>query len=743
MTNIDVARTHIAMLHNLAAGLEGIMVLASYGETPEGEKIAPRVQHFKVGDVEGMTQAAAALSTQEHRNIYMPLAVMRPDLLATAKGAEEDIIAVLGFVTDFDHGLGNEYKDRSPLTPSYVQRTSPGNAQCFFLFEKPLLIQSEQDREKAKDLVKRITQAADGADKSGADLSHVWRIPGLLNWPNKKKVDSGRDKTPCTVEIIEPFDNDFVDLSSIETLPSVEQTAKESKSTQLLHKKRIDLQELIANGDSDLAQLIEKGVPDSEDRSKAVGSVVWQLLDREYSTGDIADIIYEHRNGIGRRFNNDRNRIDNDVLRLTDKWEAQRPDSPRNESRTTFTLQKLESIDERAIPPRPIVMGYHLIRRKVTVLIAPPGVGKSVFSLSAGVSVASGDSFMGLTVHDSGPVAIINNEDDMDEMRRRLAAILRSNNISWEKLQDRLFLQSGENLRFIIAKQGNKKQALVPHHRDDLISFLKEKKIKLLIVDPFLETHEAEENDNRQINEVAGMYREIAQKADCAVLIIHHTRKAPSGSSDGHTGNMDSGRGASSLTGAARVVCTLYTMSEKDAGHYGLKEDQRHLYVRLDDAKSNLALKSDKPLWYRRESVVLANGDSVGVLKPAPYLDQMAETNKMKEDSDFILKVLTHDAFSKLRDQGKIGREGFIDAMTEAETPIRGTSCKRATLQDQTIKYLIGDGIKAGEVKIWMEKHNNRYVVYMEHGKGNSSYAGMPPLAGKKPVNIDYAAIFN
>jgi hypothetical protein len=64
------------------------------------------------------------------------------------------------------------------------------------------------------------------------------------------------------------------------------------------------------------------------------------------------------------------------------------------------------------------------------------------------------------------------------------------------------------------------------------------------------------------------------------------------------------------------VVQTLFSMSPRDAEHYGIKDEDRRLYIRLDDAKANLGLISGEASWYRRIGVTIANGDEVGVLVP-------------------------------------------------------------------------------------------------------------------------------
>jgi len=117
-------RAHVQMLHDLAAGVEGIIPLCAYGENP-GErpelsrKLPPLVLHFRVGDVEGMVRGIMGLERQPHMNVYIPLAVMRRSLERGQKGG---VIALLGLVSDDDADAGRDV--RPPLEPNYIVETS-------------------------------------------------------------------------------------------------------------------------------------------------------------------------------------------------------------------------------------------------------------------------------------------------------------------------------------------------------------------------------------------------------------------------------------------------------------------------------------------------------------------------------------------------------------------------------------------------------------------------------------------
>jgi hypothetical protein len=277
------------------------------------------------------------------------------------------------------------------------------------------------------------------------------------------------------------------------------------------------------------------------------------------------------------------------------------------------------------IPPRQWVLGKLLIRRNVTVLVASPGMGKSTFVLSAMLAIASGrDDILTMPAHERCPVWYYNNEDDLDELKRRLAAAMQHHEVDWPDLtgpdgQPMLHLDTAEKRPLAIARR-DPTGAVKAGDLDELIAKVKRAGIGVFIADPFVETHGADENDNGQIAAVARMYRRIAHETGCAVLVVHHTRKLPAGASDSHAGNLDSGRGASALMGVARVAATLYGMSEKDAKRLKVPNDERHRYVRLDQAKGNMSLSGDTA-WFRRVSVPLALGNGTGDFEEVGALD--------------------------------------------------------------------------------------------------------------------------
>ena len=276
----------------------------------------------------------------------------------------------------------------------------------------------------------------------------------------------------------------------------------------------------------------------------------------------------------------------------------------------------LEQLNVSMLPRRRWLLEGTMLRGNVTVEVAPPGAGKSTLAIQQAVAIVTARPITGRQVHEQTKVWIYNNEDDGDELKRRLAAVLQHWDIRLPEVSGRLALNSGADRPLLVAKADRAGNVIRLPDVDACIEHIKAHGIGALLVDPFVETHEVNENSNEQVKAVAVMFRDIARRGACAVMLVHHTAKPPQGASDGHAGNLNTARGASALVGVARIVQTLFAMSSKDAERYGVPEEERHLYVRLDDAKANVSLIGADARWFRRVGVTIANGDEVGVLVP-------------------------------------------------------------------------------------------------------------------------------
>ncbi|RVK93823.1 DUF3987 domain-containing protein [Sinorhizobium meliloti] len=258
-------RTHVEMLHQLAAGIQGKFVVSTFFANPTGEdRSGGTISHHSVGDVDGMVDAVMAHASTPNANCYVCPNLMRLNLERGKKGSESDVAAVLALVADLDGDTGRS--GAMPIESSCVVESSPGNYQCFLLLERPL------SPGEAKPLAKALKLAAN-ADHCTVDMSHVWRIPGTLNWPNAKKLARGRPAEPVAVAIAEPWDGSLIDVDELRS--TLEQwSSKESASGQL-----VTLGELPSVDDIEISETAAAmlSADDVGDRSEHAARVVEQL----------------------------------------------------------------------------------------------------------------------------------------------------------------------------------------------------------------------------------------------------------------------------------------------------------------------------------------------------------------------------------------------------------------------------------------------------------------------------------
>jgi hypothetical protein len=285
--------------------------------------------------------------------------------------------------------------------------------------------------------------------------------------------------------------------------------------------------------------------------------------------------------------------------------------------KTAFELHVAKLPDPTLIPPRRWLYGTHLVRGFVSVLVAPGGTGKSAYAMAVGLALVSGRALLGEHVFEPVNVAIINLDDNMEELDRRVAALMIRHRVNRNELDGRLFLDDGVERSLTIAEIGPDGFSIAYPDVDALIEQIRKYNIGVVICDPFAESHSLEENSNPMMIKACAAWRRVARETGCAVFLVHHVRK-------GDLNGIDAARGAKALTDSARVGMLMSTMTPEDATSFDIGEDERWQYVRIDDAKRNMA-PARSAHWLKLESVSLGNteidrlypaGDSVQAIVP-------------------------------------------------------------------------------------------------------------------------------
>jgi len=264
--------------------------------------------------------------------------------------------------------------------------------------------------------------------------------------------------------------------------------------------------------------------------------------------------------------------------------------------------------DANALPIRRWIYGNHYIRGFISVLASAGGVGKTSLQIVEALSIVTGKPLLGEEVKEQCNVWIINLEDPRDEMHRRVIAAMQHHKITKEEVAGRLFVDADRDFPFKIAVQS--KNGLLVH--DELIEYMKYKikkhNIGIVMIDPFVSSHNVQENDNMAINAVVDQIRAIADHTECAIGLVHHIRKM-----NGQEADVDSIRGAGSLIGAARAARVINKIPPEEAEKLGVSDQEAIGIFRVDDGKSNLTPPAANAVYRRMASTELSNGDHVGV----------------------------------------------------------------------------------------------------------------------------------
>jgi len=269
-----------------------------------------------------------------------------------------------------------------------------------------------------------------------------------------------------------------------------------------------------------------------------------------------------------------------------------------------------EGWNETDIPIRPWIAKGYFMRGAVSVFSGPGSAGKSSLMVAYASALSLGVSFNRMTPTHPMRVVSYNVEDDLDEQRRRISAICRQLGRTPAEVMKNLALVGPSTTGALLSFDHQFGVLANTQAMNELEEFISEYKPDVVMLDPFVELHAAEENDNTAVRAVMARLRGIASTHQLSLVLLHHSRKGAAS-----PGDPDSLRGASSIVGAARIALTLNVMTEVEATDLGIPADHRRDYFRLDGAKSNYAPIGDAE-WFERQEYLLENGDGVAAAMP-------------------------------------------------------------------------------------------------------------------------------
>ena len=321
------------------------------------------------------------------------------------------------------------------------------------------------------------------------------------------------------------------------------------------------------------------------------------------------------------------------------------PERPRRVKFSKYTPR-----DPKSIPPRQWLLGTHLIRKFVSLTVSPGGLGKSSLALVEALSMATGQELLpDMKIYGDKPLRVQywNGEDPQEENDRRIEAAIISYGIKQESLIDTFGSDSGREQSMILARMVKGDIEIDEEFFIDLENEMIESGTDVLVLDPFVSTHEVNENDNSAIDAVVKRLGKLADRTNAAIELVHHVRKPSAGTKD--QTDVNDARGAGALLGGVRSARVLNVMSEDIAEDVGVPSDIRKRHFSVSDGKANMSPTASDVRWRFIENVNLENpdsvyekGDGVGVVRYFKLPEMQIEaTNNLSNIEPVILEILS------------------------------------------------------------------------------------------------------
>jgi len=288
---------------------------------------------------------------------------------------------------------------------------------------------------------------------------------------------------------------------------------------------------------------------------------------------------------------------------------------------------------------------------KVTVLAGPGGVSKSMLMLHVLIHASTGRDWGGFKVDEPLRSLYVSYEDDNQELHKRIHTLAHTLRAEDSGTFDLLYDVAGSiqnNVRMFAADDEAASWLMLtkpdrfgqPERTDRvewLVGYLKEKRIRMLVLDPAVYTHQLEENDIADMAVYMQTLTYIAKQAQCAVVVLHHMNKT-GGWSQLDDINQGSLRGASSFADNARSVAVVVSMSIRDAESYGLPAEHTTTgkYAVFKHVKHNYSAPMDTMVFERKGGTLVPRPDIVKLDRS--QLQEARENAKVQEQERRVLQ---------------------------------------------------------------------------------------------------------
>jgi len=341
------------------------------------------------------------------------------------------------------------------------------------------------------------------------------------------------------------------------------------------------------------------------------GYYISGLADKTPTAGNItayANIVKEHsiqrqlKSAAYQFYTSQAEDLNGTVTQFQQQLEDILSDSPGIDHIQGLTLHSYRDyIDDETDEPDMIIEQGILPERGVLIVGGQPKAGKSILALNLAYHLATGTQWLDFAIPKKRKTVVLQAENSYWNLRRRIRTMNNATESPFllpSPKKDTLTVSDPISLKINNLKDYLKLEALVKRHSPDV-----------LIIDPLVHFHSADENSNAEMGLVMEYFRTLANNHNLAVIIVHHSKKPGLHQSQGGM----TLRGASAVFGAVDTAVVLARHTDPQTGEtdYTLDFDIRNgenperFYLDFDQETLWL-LKTDSPLPDLKEWLVAA-----------------------------------------------------------------------------------------------------------------------------------------
>ena len=402
--------------------------------------------------------------------------------------------------------------------PTIINRTQKG-VHLFWLYLETLK-PTPENITKWRNVQKRLVHCFKG-DTNPVDPSRVLRVPYTLHLKDPKnpfeiKIQSYKPEARCTLEELDAkvpkYSNTEIDSSKIPAIQLLLQGVPVGQG--LRHKALAQIAGLLLKGAS---------TPEQVETSR----LNYYLWDRK--------IV-----GSPETFNERKTELDNTFNGIIkreisgNKKELEISSTNRPKIWTTGEILTQDFGEEEWLVESLIT------KQGMTALSGNPGDFKTWITIHMALCISRNIDVFGKFKTARGNVLIIDEEDHLRLLKKRL-------NCLGVKDTDNIYYLSQSGIKVDIGAV-----------RDMILEIVKEKNIKLVILDSLIRVHEQDENDAKGMAKVFSSLQKILT-AGASILFTHHHRKQ---NSFGQNNSKQSMRGSSDILAA--VDCHIVIEKKRD-----------------------------------------------------------------------------------------------------------------------------------------------------------------------------------